>query len=217
VLLLLAAALLKPALGASHASDTLSVKLPQPVSSLESDALAARESVRDRKRSRASLSTSFFNRPDLSFSDSFTRRESFSATALPSLELALEQPKLWKVGDGFLGPGASVGVSSWKAHSSESQYLFETPVELFLRSQLDLTRSVHLFSRLGIKGSLYWTDYSTEFSSFHGWGRGLEMSAGIEVPYKESTASLSGMILRETRGHNSTKNFGMRVGWGITL
>ncbi len=214
MLLLLAAALLKPAFTSVDHSKTISVPLPQEVSTLEMDSLATRDAFKLRNSSRLSLSTSFFTRPDLTFADSFARSQKFEATQVPSFEVSLEQPKLWKLGDARIGTGASLGLSTW---SAPTQSFYEVPAEFYLRSEMAIGKHLNAVSRMGLRSSLYWTNHSTEFSSVSGWGRGFEASMGLEVPYKLSTASLSAVILREARGKNSDRSIGIRMGWGFLL
>jgi hypothetical protein len=221
VLLLLAAALLKPALGYPNknpaAEDpSVHVRLPSEVSTIESQSLLERQLEQEKRQKNFSLNTSFFSRPDLRFSDSFARSQKFGATAMPAFDLAVEQPKLWRVGDAYVGIGTSFGLSTWTS-SASSQNLYEIPGEIYARSDMAITKHLHLFSRLGVRGSIYWTNYSTQFSSFSGWGRGLEASAGLEFPFKKSVASLAALVLREARENNSTKSIGMKIGWGFTL
>jgi len=217
VLILLAAALLKPSIAPAHDPLLLTIELPNRISTIENQQMEAARQTDFRKQQDVFINSTFFSRPDLRFSDSTQRSQKYSASTIPALEIGIEQSQRWKAGDGFVGPGLSLGFASWQAVNDVPQSLTELPISAFFKTSLPITPHFVLTSRMGLRASIYWSNRSTEFSSFSGWGRGFEANAGFEVPMKSSTLSAGLGFLTDVKAENTTRSLGIKLGWGIAL
>jgi hypothetical protein len=205
----LASAASQPAERSALNSDTELV-VPLPAMKLQPAAIKSLSTNMPEIRAIVGIGT----RPDLMFSDSFSRTKIFSAGWMPAVDGAIARP-LGSAGRWRFGWENGLGIASWTSNST--QQLYEVPLRSVLTTHYPLGKMFQLTFQAGIRSGLMWMTRDVNFKSLSIWTRGFESALGFETRWSSTTLSIAALYLREIREDNRSSALGLNLGLGFSI